>query len=414
MGVARRRLLQAMALPALAAAAGDAAAQPARRDTPARDFAPLGKFFADLQALERRRRRSPVVVLQLGDSHTANDAFSAGMREALQARFGHAGRGFLPPGIPFRAYNPTQVSVAAGSEWRAVSSMESGATGPFGITGLRQRAQGLGAEWRIEGEPGSFAQAHLEILRQPHGGRLRVEMEGAPPAIIPTDGPERRAAFVPLRGGRHARRLRITAMGPGPVDLMGIDLTRGGAGVAYANHGTIGASIALTTRWDRAAVATEMLHLKPSLLVVAFGTNEGFNPGLAIGDYQRLFTTQVRMLSGAAPTASVLVVGPPDGLVRNGAEADMAACERGEMRPPHLRAVREAQRRAAAQEGWYFWDWSAAMGGECSILRWARAEPSLALGDLVHLRTAGARRTAGQLITELMDGYGRGARRGRR
>lgn len=413
MALARRPLLQWATLPAFGLIAGRAEAQRVRRDPPARDFAPMAKFFGDLRALERRQRRGPVTVLQLGDSHTANDAFSAGMREALQARFGHAGRGYLPPGIPFRAYNPTQVSVAAGSEWRATSSMEAGAPGPFGIAGLRQRAPGLGAEWRIEGEPGSFARAYLEILRQPHGGRIRVEMDGAPPAIIATEAPERHAAFVALRAGRQARRLRITALGPGPVDLLGVELTRNGPGVAYANLGTIGATIALTARWDQATVAAEMLHLKPSLLIVAFGTNEGFQPGLAIEGYEALFARRVGLLAAAAPTASILVMGPPDGLLGNAGSADAAACERGEMRPPHLLAVREAQRRAASREGWYFWDWSAAMGGECSILRWARAEPPLALPDLVHLRSAGARRTAGQLMAELMEGYARGARRRR-
>ena len=40
--------------------------------------------------------------MQIGDSHTANDSFSGRLRELFQARFGDAGRGVLPPGVPYR------------------------------------------------------------------------------------------------------------------------------------------------------------------------------------------------------------------------------------------------------------------------------------------------------------------------
>lgn len=382
----------------------------------ARGQEPLRKFFADLRVLERRQRRAPVVILQIGDSHTANDAFSTAMRDALQARFGRGGRGFLPPGIPFRTYNPAQVSVSAGQDWRAASSADRSAPGPFGITGLRQRAISPGAEIRFEGEPGTFARTELEILRQPGGGRLRAEFDGTAATMIATSDGERRAAFVALPPARQARRLKLTALGPGPVELLGVNLGRAEPGVVYANLGTIGATVELTARWDPATVTMEMAHLKPSLLAIAFGTNEGFNPGTAIADYERLFTAQVRMLAAAAPTAAVLVLGPPDGGLPRGRapEAVSAACEGGIVAPPYLRAVRDAQRRAAAREGWYFWDWSAAMGGECSMARWVLETPPLALADHVHLRSAGYQRTAAELAREILAHYARWARSGSR
>ena len=60
----------------------------------------------------------------VGDSHTANDAFSGRMRRLMQARFGDAGRGMLPPGIPFRLYRPAQVTVTADG-WTTIGSLAS-------------------------------------------------------------------------------------------------------------------------------------------------------------------------------------------------------------------------------------------------------------------------------------------------
>jgi len=370
---------------------------------------PLGKFYADLRALERRRRRTPVVALQIGDSHTANDAFSGSVRGALQTRFGQGGRGLLPPGIPFRTYNPGQLTVTASAEWQAISGADPAAAGPFGLTGLRQRAQSVGAEIIVEGEPGAFARTELEILRQPGGGSIRVEFDGRTAATVATAGAERRAAFVSVAAPRDGRRLRLTTIGAEPVELLGLSVTRAGAGIVYANLGTIGATIELTTRWDRDTLAMEMTHLKPSLLTLAFGTNEGFSQRTSMTTYPELFAAQVRMLAALAPLASVVVLGPPDGLLPRGRAqgTELELCERGELRPPHLAAVRDAQRRVATQEGWQFWDWAAAMGGDCSMARWVRASPSLALPDHVHLRSEGYRRTAGLFVQELLTGYQR-------
>jgi hypothetical protein len=71
--------------------------------------------------------------------------------------------------------------------------------------------------------------------------------------------------------------------------------------------------------------------------------------------------------------------------------------------PPGLAVVRAAQRAVAAREGLYFWDWQAAMGGECSMVRFV-AE-NMAMPDHVHMRSAGYHQTADALFDELMRAY---------
>ena len=75
--------------------------------------------------------------------------------------------------------------------------------------------------------------------------------------------------------------------------------------------------------------------------------------------------------------------------------------------PPNLAPIREAQRSVAAREGAYFWDWQAAMGGPCSMLRWAATDPPMAAPDHVHLFAPGYQATAEALFRAIMEGYDR-------
>jgi lysophospholipase L1-like esterase len=73
--------------------------------------------------------------------------------------------------------------------------------------------------------------------------------------------------------------------------------------------------------------------------------------------------------------------------------------------PPKLAVVRERLSQVAIKQGAHFWDWSKVMNGPCGIHAWVKAEPPLAASDHVHLRSAGAKRSAAALFKEVMAGY---------
>src|SRR5947207_9701576 len=107
--------------------------------------ASLEKFFAALDGLEEKRATAPVRIVQIGDSHTANDAFSDRMREALQARFGAAGRGWLPAGIPFTHYRPRLVTVSEAG-WRHLGISDGAPAEAIGIDAAVAQSEYPGAE----------------------------------------------------------------------------------------------------------------------------------------------------------------------------------------------------------------------------------------------------------------------------
>jgi lysophospholipase L1-like esterase len=395
--VTRLRLTIAAAVLALCASCSDPVAAPPH---PGPNLAtPLLPFYQALDA------GGSVAVLQIGDSHTANDAFSGRMRTLLQDRFGDAGRGMLPPGIPFRTYNPAQVTVTA-SGWRVVSSMDAHTPGPFGLSALRQSADGR-AEMTLQAyEPGGIDDISIEALGQPDGGTIEARPDSGPVVSLSTDRAHRQPLWLTLP---NAQGVTLRTKGDGPVDLLSWTALRHHAGVTYSNLGTIGATADLIGRWDPGFVTAELSRLHPALILVAFGTNEGFRDDLDIQAYKTAYAARLRLLHDAAPKSAILVIGPPDGS-RHAASDAASACPSDSRRwtiPPRLPEVREAQRQVAHAAGYYFWDWSAAMGGPCSMPQWAAMDPPMAASDHVHLLTLGYRATADKLFAEIMQGYAR-------
>lgn len=371
-------------------------------------------LYSALMQLDKRKREDAVVVLQIGDSHTANDAFSGRMRELFQARFGDAGRGLLPPGIPYRYYKPARVHVTA-KNWTVVSSFDASAAGPFGVSALRQHADGPAEMTLTADNRGDLDRVAIEVLEQPGGGTVEVEFDNGRHTSFATDATRSTPAWFKL-SGTGSLALILRARGDGPVDLLAWSVQRRTPGVIYANLGTIGATIDLLGRWDPEIVAAEMARLRPSLIVVAFGTNEAFSSKTDIDHYPTLYAERVRMLHDAVPGAPLLVIGPPDGNREwrpGSTDAGLCGADPNSVRPvlwvepTNLAAVRDAQRKVADEAGFYFWDWSEAMGGRCAMWRWVKDDPTSAAPDHVHLFAPGYRTTAERLFNELMDGYDR-------
>jgi lysophospholipase L1-like esterase len=344
---------------------------------------------------------SSVVILQIGDSHTAADSFSGRMRELFQARFGDAGRGVLPPGVSSGPDRPARVSISQ-EGWSVVSSSDPDAGGPFGIAGLRLRAGAAATLTLTVDDSNELSSVQIELLRQPRGGTIFAALTHGSRAAISTNAPTQNAAWQPVPPAPGSRTLDVEALGDGPVDILAWSITRSRPGVVYANLGTVG-------RWDPTIVRQELEHLNPSAIVLTFGTDAGFRDNIDVAAYGKNLAARLRQLHAAAPRAALLVLGPPDAYRRRPRHSTVPiACDNSEWtEPPNLDAIRQVERAVAPRENAYFWDWQAAMGGPCSILRWALTKPPMAAADGEHLLAPGYRASAEALFRTIMDGYER-------
>jgi lysophospholipase L1-like esterase len=394
----------------------------------------LTPLFQSLWALEAGMLDRPVTVVHLGDSHTAGDRFSGRLRERFQERFGSAGRGMLPPGAPFPYFRPTLVSVSQTGGWEVASSFPQPDGGLFSLSGFRITSADAEDVVRVASEEAAgFDYVGLGLVRRPQGGRLIVEIDGREVHRVSTDGPIVQAARLDLPVDPGSRQLAVRPAGDGPVSLLSLTVQRNQPGIVYDSHGVVGAAVDIIGRWEPVTVEWELQSRDPSLIVLAYGTNEGFHDDLAEAEYAAAFAAQLVYLERAAPNAAILVVGPPDAnrLPRacrgerdepaafscrplsaaetSGYEGLFGSAAAGEAcrwhPPPNLRVVREIQRRIAAQRGHAFWDWSSVMDGDCGVHSWAVAEPPLAFPDHVHLKPEGYRLSADALFDGLMAEY---------
>ena len=149
-------------------------------------------------------------------------------------------------------------------------------------------------------------------------------------------------------------------------------------------------------------VACELSDSRPALIVVAFGTNEGFDAELDLRIYRTSFVERLAGLAGLAPEAAILVLGPPDGNQPSQPGPPETPMWR---EPDNLAGVRCTQRVVAAEMGWAFWDWSQAMGGAGSMHQLAERDPPPALPDHMHLNKWGYAATADVLFFDLINEY---------
>ncbi|HEY0011264.1 MAG TPA: GDSL-type esterase/lipase family protein [Allosphingosinicella sp.] len=359
-----------------------------------------GEALAPL--LERLEQGQGVHILQLGDSHTAGDMITQPLRAALQARWGKGGRGVLPPGRPYPGYLTWGVTAFQSGPWR-VGSLTRGGT--VGLSGYTQSVAAAGASLGVTGddEANRFDRITVCALTGPEAGTvtLRIgERRQDWPLAAAAPGAECRS----IESTETASAASITTVDARRVSITSFATFRKAGGVALSNLGVSGSQLVHQGRQADAIVRAELQAYAPDLVILAFGTNEGFTPRFDAIAYERDLRAQVaRIRRLAARDVPILILGAPDAATRNAALANNAGpgtpCGGGGYVPSALAAVRDVQRRTARDLRLAYRDWHAAMGGTCASVRWAAR--GLMRGDLVHFTRAGGEAIGRALFHDL-------------
>lgn len=400
------------------------AGTPTMTDEPIVNPAALSSYF------KAQASDTGVRVLQLGDSHIARDTFSGDLRTLLGADGMPGARGMLPAGLVYPFLSTRGVELDMSTDWEIFPARAEDASGPFGMMSARIVARAGTAPWiALSGFELPVDRLLLGYWRQPTGGVIQVRVDGRLHAI-PTHG-EAGPAFAAVPVSMGAQIIRIAAAGNGDVTLLSLLLEAEQEGAVLTNAGWPGATAELMAAWDDDVLRLELQQLRPNLIIISYGTNEGFDDELDIEAYTALLKVQLERLKRFAPQASLLLTGGPDGTRlpfyadTDAREPDEWACvplndderqayvnllgEKSEVllrwhAPPKLDEVFTRQRSVAAELGVAHWNWRKAMGGECSVHAWRFAEdPQLARPDHVHLTGEGYALSA-QSLKKALDG----------
>ena len=381
---------------------------------------PLARFYSALAAIEAGVRTKPLTILHLGDSHIASDSLSRGIRKRLQDQFGSAGRGMMVPAGAYKYALADGVSFKRSGAWRAYNSLRH-KSGPYALSGVRMVSRARGSKLHLTAKDERFDWGEVTVATGPDQGVVRL-LAGA--ETVEFNARARTRGSKVVRIDAKARALTVVAGGRGATTVLSWSIGRNRPGIRYVNLGIAGATASITRRWSENLVANDVAHLKPDLIVWGYGTNEGFNDGLDLASYETLVKSFIAQLRAQAPEAELLLIGPADSArlsrrarhLRNSGCRALTAAEAAQYarasrtlrrwhEPPNLAAVRGFLKRFAGQENAGYWDWAQAMGGTCSIDRWAKSRPKLAARDRVHLTQRGYDRSAALLTKHLMQGF---------
>ncbi len=360
----------------------------------------LRRFFEALARLEAGQAQDDVRITQFGDSHTAADVQTATVRRALQARFGDGGRGFVAIGRPWKQWLQDGVRVGMSSEWGTEKAkLERGkpvGDGMYGLLGIGLATRKRGARaWTDVSAKTSHAE--LAYLEQPGGGAFDVFIDGVRVVRVSTRGERPVSAFRSFSVAEgSAHQLEVRAVGDGDVRVFGVSLDREERGVVVDALGINGARVSTALAWNEQHWAEQLAHRAPALVVLAYGTNESTDVDMPPYVYERQLVDLLGRVARAVPSASCLILGPPDRAVRT---------TEGWRTAPKILEIVATQRRVAEAAGCAFYDQLAAMGGEGSIAQWAEEEPPRAQKDRCHLTREGYAQLGSALASDLMRAY---------
>ncbi len=359
-------------------------------ELPVENAAALVPFFEQLYRQQHGELTGPLSALHYGDSHVAADEWTGDIREHLQMTFGDGGSGYSIAGRPWNSYRRFDVKSGSTRGWHSDGLVGRSGDGIYGLGGVSMSTSTPRQSIFLLADGQRF---ELYYLQQPGGGAIQIYDNGTPVERISTDGETAPNYFhydaVP---GQH--RLEVETLEHAPVRLFGW-VAEKPTGVTYEALGINSAQASMILNWDGAVLKSNIERRNPALIVLSYGTNEAGRKDWTIETYRDMFARVIERLRADAPTATILVIGPPDRSIR--------VRGKGWVTLDGMDTIVEAERQAALAQGCAFWDQRAKMGGKGSMRQWVQA--GMAQADYTHLTAPGYHMIGDAMFRDLMSEY---------
>jgi lysophospholipase L1-like esterase len=358
---------------------------------PVENAGTLIPFFEQLYRHQKGDIPGPLRILHYGDSHTAADEWTADIRNRFQEKFGDGGSGYSLIGRPYAGYRRFDVRSGSTKGWHTEGLVgKTPGDGIYGLGGISMSTKSPRESVYLLADGQQF---ELFYLQQPGGGAIQIYDNGTPVERISTEG-------VPAPGYYHyegvpgQHKFEVETLDPAPVRLFGW-VAENSRGVTYEELGINGATATTPLNWDPETMRSNIERRNPALIVLAYGTNEAGRKDWTLESYRDTFVDLIGRFRKAAPTATILIIGPPDRYIRNRAK--------GWVPMDNIDMIVEAQEQAAASTGCAFWDLRAKMGGKGAMREWVLA--GMAQADYVHFTGPGYRMIGDAVFRDLMSQY---------
>ena len=362
------------------------------------DSATLGAFYQKLWEL-KNGKCDRVTIVQIGDSHIQADLLSGTVRQDLQLQFGNAGLGTV---FPYRAAHSNESyayrSASSNDDWQYKRNVFVKDTLPIGLAGytLTTRDSNATVALTTKDQPGlDYSFNKLTLFHSKGTGYFDFtvcdELNCQVGYLDAAAGDPEVSVFT-FERPMHTFMLDCHAKDSTQksANIYGMLLENGQPGILY---NTIGVNGAMYYHYNRSAYFIEQLaYLKPDLIIISMGTNEGFYPGFKSETMYNNIDTLVSNIKQVLPGSSFLLTTPGDSYRRT---------RNGRVKNPDIKEARNTVVRYCTDHQIAYWDLYNVMGGYGSMGKWFVA--GLAAKDRVHFSKPGYQ-LQGQLLYQAMMG----------
>ncbi|HVP00184.1 MAG TPA: GDSL-type esterase/lipase family protein [Bryobacteraceae bacterium] len=360
-------------------------------EIPVQNAGTLIPFFEQLYRHQKGEMPGPLRILHYGDSHTAADEWTGDLRSHFQEKFGDGGSGYSLIGRPYAGYRRFDVRSGSTRGWHTEGLVgKAPGDGIYGLGGISMSTRSPRESVYLLADCSQF---ELFYLQQPGGGSLQIYDNGNPVERLSTDGTPA-PGYYHYEGVPGQHRFEVETLDHAPVRLFGW-VAENSRGVTYEELGINGAQASISLNWDEEVLKSNIERRNPALIVLAYGTNEAGRKDQTVETYRDMFVELIGRFRKAAPTATILIIGPPDRFVRTRSK--------GWIPLDNIDLIVAGQREAAAATGCAFWDLRAKMGGKGAMKQWVQA--GMAQSDYVHFTGAGYRMIGDAVFRDLMGQY---------
>jgi len=363
---------------------------------------PLQYFLDSL-----RFSKGQVRVMYYGDSQIEGDRITSYLRQTLRKDRGGTGPGLFLPLMP--VMYTKSVWLRSSSNWKRYNylSYKTGEIshrnfGPFMAIcrylpdGMRSAVPEKAFVKIAPSNVADSASSVYDILRVFYGNTEEAVsmVVKADENLIFADTLKKGKGFNELRCQLHgAKEILIEFSGNVSPDIYGISIEsktgliidnipqRGSAGLEFTMVGKDNLSDAYKT-------------LSPDLFILQYGLNIVKNVREEYSYYEKGLGKQLSLLKQVSPYTPILLVGLTD-MAENDGDSIKSY--------PNIPKIIDAQKRAASESGVTFWNSWYEMGGESSIIKWAKKKPPLAQKDYIHFTYTGADTLSKILVNSLFS-----------
>ncbi len=362
----------------------------------------LDSFFAALDQAAQKKGQARITVF--GNSLIISDRIVDVWREALQQRFGDAGRGFL--------YADRQANYGA----RSRTADEANGLSSFNVVwGERGRhPHGIGGALHVADRDAQSVfvldgatRARLFFLDHKRSADLTVTFDDRAPQVVAATHEGPRVVPVPVPAGA----ARMTVRWPAGSVAYGVSVERPSPGIILDNISIIGADSTRYLRIDEDIFRAQLPALSPQLVTILLGGNEVKRVawgGSTLPRVKRDLAKFLQRIQETLPGVPCLVTGPLENV--QGAQPTKEKNPEPVAHPWKKRwqtdAVREVMHEVAVAAGCAYFDTFAAMGGDGALRR--LNDKRLLNEDMIHPQGDGLDLLGALLHDALLDEYEQG------